>query len=205
LKVLGGGRIDPDVPRLFGGSRRPHLETEAAYLAQGATVLCDGMEAKYGACPLFIQCDIRDVALLREATGAAKAAHGPVSVLINNAARDDRHTLDALSVEKWDQSIAINLRPHFFTAQAVIPALVATPSAAGGYEIVVDCLPTCLGVNRVQELPISIAAVSSSLSCSIQSSMARSGLPSPGTAVSDSGIERPSRADSHVAAAFKVG
>jgi NAD(P)-dependent dehydrogenase (short-subunit alcohol dehydrogenase family) len=138
-------------------------------------------------------------------SGRLQAPHGPVSVLINNAARDDRHTLDALSVEKWDQSIAINLRPHFFTAQAVIPALVATPSAAGGYEIVVDCLPTCLGVNRVQELPISIAAVSSSLSCSIQSSMARSGLPSPGTAVSDSGIERPSRADSHVAAAFKVG
>ncbi len=100
--------------------------------AEGATALCDGMEAKYGARPLFIQCDIRDVALLREATGAAKAAHGPVSVLVNNAARDDRHTLDALSVEEWDQSIAINLRPHFFTAQAVATDM----AAAGGGSII---------------------------------------------------------------------
>ena len=49
----------------------------------------------------------------------AAAAHGPVTVLINNAAFDERHDIDAVTEEYWDNNQAINLRPHFFTAQAV--------------------------------------------------------------------------------------
>nr|WP_298410638.1 SDR family oxidoreductase [uncultured Halomonas sp.] len=84
-----------------------------------ATPFCDDMEQKHGNRPLFIRCDIRDVKALQEAIDQARKAHGPVQVLVNNAARDTRHTLDEWGVEEWDESIATNLRPQFFSAQAV--------------------------------------------------------------------------------------
>lgn len=82
----------------------------------GGTALADAMESQLGKRPWFRACDIRDIAALQ----AAMADFGSVDCLINNAARDDRHTIDALSVEAWDESLATNLRPHFFTAQSVV-------------------------------------------------------------------------------------
>jgi NAD(P)-dependent dehydrogenase (short-subunit alcohol dehydrogenase family) len=73
--------------------------------------------------PLFLKADLRDIHALRAAVHEAIRAHGPVTVLVNNAAWDDRHELDAVTPEYWDNSLAINLRPHFFTAQAVAPGM----------------------------------------------------------------------------------
>jgi galactose dehydrogenase len=62
----------------------------------------------------------------------AAEAHGPITVLVNNAANDKRH--DPLEVDEafWDWSIAINLKAYFFAAQAVIPGM----QAAGGGSII---------------------------------------------------------------------
>jgi NAD(P)-dependent dehydrogenase (short-subunit alcohol dehydrogenase family) len=67
----------------------------------------------------FIACDITDVDALLAAIETARKRLGPIGVLVNNAANDERHRLDEVSVEYWDQSFEINLRPHFFAAQAV--------------------------------------------------------------------------------------
>lgn len=111
-----------------GGSGIGAALTEG-FLAQGARVafvdlddgeaFCDAMEAKHANRPLAIVCDIRDVTALQAAIVQARHAHGPVGVLVNNAARDTRHRLDDWSTEEWDDSLATNLRPQFFTAQAV--------------------------------------------------------------------------------------
>ena len=126
-----------------GGSGIGAALTEG-FLVQGARVgfvgldeagnreFCDEMEARYGARPLFQRCDIRDIDALKAAIAATAEAHGPITVLVNNAARDTRHSLDEFSVEDWDASIATNLRPHFFTAQAVAPDM----RKAGGGAIV---------------------------------------------------------------------
>jgi galactose dehydrogenase len=82
----------------------------------GGNALADAIEAQQGKRPWFRACDIRDVTALQTAIND----FGAVDCLINNAARDDRHTIDALSVEAWDDSLATNLRPHFFTAQSVV-------------------------------------------------------------------------------------
>jgi len=63
----------------------------------------------------YLQCDVRDVAALRSALSDA----GDVDVLVNNAARDDRHAVEDVDVDYWDERLAVNLRPHFFAAQAV--------------------------------------------------------------------------------------
>lgn len=75
--------------------------------------------------PLFLKADLTDIAALRAAVAEAAAAHGPVTVLINNAAYDQRHDIAEVTPEYWDENQAINLRPHFFTAQAVADGMIA--------------------------------------------------------------------------------
>jgi D-xylose 1-dehydrogenase len=82
--------------------------------------------------PLFIECDLRDIAALREAIQRAAAAHGPITVLVNNAAHDERHPFDTVTPEYWDDRMAVNLRHQFFAAQAVQPMM----KAAGGGSII---------------------------------------------------------------------
>ena len=94
--------------------------------------LADRIAAATGVRPLHLGADLRDVQALREAAARAAAAHGPVTVLINNAAVDERHAFEDVDVDYWDGNQAINLRPHFFTAQAVAPGM----KAAGGGSII---------------------------------------------------------------------
>jgi NAD(P)-dependent dehydrogenase (short-subunit alcohol dehydrogenase family) len=81
--------------------------------------LCDRIAAKTGSRPLYLKADLKDIDALRAAVAKAEAAHGAALVLINNAARDDRHALAEVTPEYWDANQAVNLKPHFFTAQAV--------------------------------------------------------------------------------------
>ena len=80
----------------------------------------------------YERCDVRDIAALKAAIGGAAAALGPITVLVNNAARDDRHALEDVTPEYWDENLAVNLRHQFFAAQAVVPAM----AAAGGGSII---------------------------------------------------------------------
>ncbi len=81
---------------------------------------------------LFFKCDIRDVKAYQAAIGEVAAKHGPITALINNAARDDRHELEDVTPEFWDERIAVNLRHAFFAIQAVAPGM----KKAGGGAIV---------------------------------------------------------------------
>ena len=78
-----------------------------------------------GATVAFEACDLRDIAALRQAFTALKAAIGPATVLINNAARDDRHGWEDVTPDYYDERIATNLRHMFFATQAVAPDMVA--------------------------------------------------------------------------------
>lgn len=73
--------------------------------------------------PLFLHCDVTDTAALRESVGRVLAAFGTVDVLVNNAANDERHATEDVTPEEWDKSIGLNLKPHFFAIQAVLPAM----------------------------------------------------------------------------------
>lgn len=108
-----------------------------AFAAQGARVsflslseapaeeLCDAIERRRGTRPWFAACDVRDVGALEAVLSQAARHSGPVQVLINNAARDDRHSLEELSPAGWDDSIDTNLRPYFFSARAVAAGMRA--------------------------------------------------------------------------------
>ena len=72
---------------------------------------------------LFLQCDVTDIPALQAAIARASQALGPISALVNNAANDERHTIDEVSVDYWDRAQNVNLRHHFFAAQAVHPQM----------------------------------------------------------------------------------
>lgn len=97
-----------------------------------ATPLCDELEQKYGIRPLFLPCDIQDIERLEQCIAQAADVHGPVQVLVNNAAWDNRHSLQDTSVEDWDKIQNVNLRPHFFGAKAVLAGM----QASGGGTII---------------------------------------------------------------------
>ncbi|GGD51750.1 SDR family NAD(P)-dependent oxidoreductase [Lacimicrobium alkaliphilum] len=85
--------------------------------------LCEKLAGKVAHTPVFIPCDIRNIASLVDCIEEIYREQGDIGVLINNAADDTRHDLETLSVEYWDDRMAVNLRPCFFAAQAVIPQM----------------------------------------------------------------------------------
>jgi NAD(P)-dependent dehydrogenase (short-subunit alcohol dehydrogenase family) len=94
--------------------------------------LCADLEAQYRTAPLFIRCDVKDIAALQAAIAEAGKAHGDIQVLVNNAGNDQRHKWQEVTPEYWDDRIAVNLRHVFFAMQAVAPQM----QRAGGGSIV---------------------------------------------------------------------
>ena len=128
------GLADKTVFITGGGSGIGAALTEA-FLGQGAKVafvdvaeaesraLCERLQKEQGRAPLFIPCDIRDVPALQAAIARTGEELGDVGILLNNAANDQRHAVEEVTVEYWDDRMAINQRPMFFTAQAVLPMM----------------------------------------------------------------------------------
>jgi NAD(P)-dependent dehydrogenase (short-subunit alcohol dehydrogenase family) len=75
--------------------------------------------------PVFETCDLTRIEALQAALAGIIARHGPIDVLINNAASDDRHALAEVTPAYWDDRIAVNLRHLYFAAQSVAPAMRA--------------------------------------------------------------------------------
>ncbi|MEN5170772.1 SDR family oxidoreductase [Brevundimonas pondensis] len=75
--------------------------------------------------PVFKVCDLTQVEALQAALVEVVAHHGPIDILINNAASDDRHALAEVTPAYWDDRIAVNLRHLYFAAQSVAPAMRA--------------------------------------------------------------------------------
>jgi NAD(P)-dependent dehydrogenase (short-subunit alcohol dehydrogenase family) len=129
---------------ISGGSSGIGAELVRAFASQGARVafcgtrpeggqaLIDEITAAGLPAPRYAACDVRDVvayqALLREVV----AELGAIRVLVNNAGRDDRHAMEDVTPEFWDDRLALNLKHYFFAIQAVAPAM----AEAGGGSVI---------------------------------------------------------------------
>jgi NAD(P)-dependent dehydrogenase (short-subunit alcohol dehydrogenase family) len=82
--------------------------------------------------PLYLPCDLKDIPSLQAAIACVGQRLGPITVLVNNAANDQRHNYEEVTVEYWDERMATNLRHQFFAIQAVAPMM----RAAGGGSII---------------------------------------------------------------------
>jgi NAD(P)-dependent dehydrogenase (short-subunit alcohol dehydrogenase family) len=111
-----------------GGASGIGAEIVAALVGQGAKVaFLDVMEhegaglanAHPGA--LFIACDVTDTAATARAVAAVREKLGPIKVLVNNAANDDRRFPADVDSDYWDRSMDVNLKHQFFLSQQVHP------------------------------------------------------------------------------------
>jgi NAD(P)-dependent dehydrogenase (short-subunit alcohol dehydrogenase family) len=126
--VTGGGTgIGEAIVRAFArqGSKVGFVD-----LAEEPSKVLEAELAGGGAKVRFVAADLRDVGALRAAVASIRAAFGPVTVLVNNAARDDRHATLDVTPEYFDERIATNLRHAFFCAQAVLPDMQAAGAGA---------------------------------------------------------------------------
>jgi NAD(P)-dependent dehydrogenase (short-subunit alcohol dehydrogenase family) len=126
----GGGGIGASIVEHFcrQGAKVGFVDIdEAASEALVEALAADGLAE-----PVFVKCDLRDIEALRVAIGQVRSALGPITVLVNNAAHDQRHPIDEVTSDYWDDRIAVNLKHQFFAAQAVYPDM----QAAGGGAIV---------------------------------------------------------------------
>ena len=73
--------------------------------------------------PRYLHCDLTDLAAIRECVASVISSFKGIDVLVNNAANDERHSVEDVSPELWDRLMAVNLRHQFFTTQAALPAL----------------------------------------------------------------------------------
>ena len=110
------GAVYPDLKRasvfITGGGSGIGASLTEGFLRQGAKVafvqrsdasdFAVEMEEKTGNRPLFLKCDITDIARLKACIEEASLAHGPITVLVNNAANDRRHTTEEVDEAFWD-------------------------------------------------------------------------------------------------------
>lgn len=98
-----------------------------AFVTQGSRVTyLDLADTRPPDAATFVRCDLTDT----DAIAAAFAEIGAVDVLVNNAANDDRHALADVTSVYFDNRIAVNLKHHFFCAQAVAPGMKAAGRGA---------------------------------------------------------------------------
>ncbi len=110
--------------------------------------------SKDGAPVVFAAADLRDIPALQAAVGRVRDALGPITVLVNNAARDDRHATEDVTPEFFDERIATNFRHQFFASQAVLPDM----KAAGGGAIV--CMSSIVPMIGMGGMPVYAASKS---------------------------------------------
>jgi NAD(P)-dependent dehydrogenase (short-subunit alcohol dehydrogenase family) len=110
------------------GARVGFIDIDVA----SAQALVERVRAEARHVPVFAQADLTDIDALHRAIGQLRAQTGPIVVLLNNAANDQRHSIEATTPSSWDAGIAVNLKHQFFAAQNVAEDM----KAAGGGSIV---------------------------------------------------------------------
>lgn len=158
---------------ISGGASGIGAALVCAFAEQGATVgfvdiavdegnaLSDRLAGKGMTRPLFRRCDIRDIAAYQSVMQALAEEAGDFDVLVNNAANDERHRIEDVTVDYWDDRIAINQRPMFFACQSVVPGMkkkgggsiinIGSTSwhmAGGGYPVYTTSKAAVSGLTR---------------------------------------------------------
>ncbi|RPH60132.1 MAG: SDR family oxidoreductase [Burkholderiales bacterium] len=120
--VTGGGSgIGASIVSMFA-----EQDAKVAFIdiAEGPSrALADSIAAQGRPKPWWRTCDVKDVPALQAAIRDAAGVRGDFHVLVNNVANDDRHPLDSVTPEYYDERIAVNQRAALFALQAVVPGM----------------------------------------------------------------------------------
>src|SRR5271170_381038 len=125
LVTGGGSGIGASMVEQFA-----HQGAKVAFLDVAKDASKELVEKLAGNPPLFLRCDLTDISALQSSIRQAEASLGPIDVLVNNAANDQRHKWEDVTPEYWDRMMNVNLRHHFFAIQAVAPGMKARRQGA---------------------------------------------------------------------------
>lgn len=196
-----------------GGASGIGMEIVRAFAGQGSRVGFLDFDVEHGdrlAAELqaiggqvrFEKCDLRDIDALRGAATALADAHGPARVLVNNAARDDRHRWEDVTPEFYDERIATNLRHMFFAIQAVAPGMIA----AGGGSIInlgsISWMFGAVGVVAYTTAKAAVAGLTKSLARELGGSSIRVNAIAPGWILTEKQVSRAQATDPSKFAAY---
>lgn len=154
---------------ITGGASGIGADMVRGFAAQGCRVGFVDRDAAAGqaladahADVVFEACDVTDVDALRRALHALIDRIGDTDVLVNNVANDDRHAIEDVTPTYFDERVAVNLRPHFFATQAVLPGMrargggaivnmgsVSWKNKSRGLAVYATCKSAMLGFTRV--------------------------------------------------------
>ncbi len=118
---------------ITGGATGIGAEIVSGFAKQGARVgfLDIDQEASRTLCQdlgdqvQFECCDLRNINALKSKMKKLADRIGVADVLVNNAAKDDRHEWKNMTAEYWDERMATNLRHQFFAIQEVADGMIA--------------------------------------------------------------------------------
>ncbi len=129
LVTGGGSGIGAEIVHHFAaqGAKVGFLDIAAA----PSRILVDELESQ-GHQVYFSRCDLTDIDQLKASIQSVRDHFGPITVLVNNAAHDERHSIEDVTPEYWDERMAVNLKHQFFASQAVIDDM----KQAGGGAII---------------------------------------------------------------------
>ena len=134
-EIVKYSSIEDKVVLISGGSSGIGSTIVNKFLEQGAKVAFLDIDAALGKKleheltqfkhkPLFQECDLKDIDQLKKSISTISEKLGKISILVNNAANDQRHSIDEVTPEFWDDRMNTNLRHYFFAIQAVYKDMV---------------------------------------------------------------------------------
>jgi NAD(P)-dependent dehydrogenase (short-subunit alcohol dehydrogenase family) len=121
---IGAGMVEEFVKQ---GSRVAFADINAER-GEATIARCAELDPRHH--PIFFEVDLTDTAALQSVAAAAIDELGSISVLVNNAASDDRHTWQEMTEEYWNNRLNVNLRHYFFAIQAVAPGMIEAGSGS---------------------------------------------------------------------------
>jgi NAD(P)-dependent dehydrogenase (short-subunit alcohol dehydrogenase family) len=123
----GGSGIGSELTTAFAGQGAQVFFLD---IAESASRELETKLAGSAIAPKFVKCDLTNLDELKAVFASIEAEAGGVDILLNNAANDDRHDIEAVTPQYWDSRMNVNLRHIFFCAQAVIPGMKQRGSGA---------------------------------------------------------------------------
>ena len=134
---MSHGRLEGRIALIIGGSRGIGAAIARAFVAEGAAIailhMGDAANARslvaeietQGRGALACEADVADPAAIARAVAAVESGLGPIDILVNRAGIADEAPFEAMTLERWDRMIAVQLRGAFLAAHAVWPGMLA--------------------------------------------------------------------------------